>query len=169
MVFFFTTISQQGENREFSIMGDLEAGFSILDYIGKRGDILLKAPVVDGHRTSELPLDSFYGSTSLPGMEALEQDWTHILSKPVNIRSVCAQLLPDLIARRVERHKICIGQLEQAVVLAELRLQHVSDTIHGEPHRTRMLNQLEMVLKRHRENLSTEQASLYALLDQSPH
>ena len=125
---------------------------------------MLKATVLDGHRFSELPLESFYGSASLPVIEALQSEWEHILSGPVTSQSVSKQSLPALIDRRVERHKACIGQLEQAVSLAEQRLQRVFTTIHREPHRTRMLNQLESVLKRHQQTLATERGSLNTFL-----
>ncbi|QDK80812.1 hypothetical protein EXU85_20255 [Spirosoma sp. KCTC 42546] len=169
MVFFLTTMDQQGASREFSLMGDLEVACKLFDHIAKKGHILLKASVVDGDRSSDIPLESFYGPASWPVIEALEREWSNILSKPINIRSVCARKLPDMISRRVERHQACIFQLEQAVVLAEQRLQRVSATILREPHRGRMLHQLEGVLNRHQQNLVTERASLSKFLDQATH
>ncbi|HLL95764.1 MAG TPA: hypothetical protein VK404_12350 [Spirosoma sp.] len=167
MVFSLSTINQQGETREFSLSGELEVGCRLFDHIARRGDVLLKATVLDGNRFSELPLESFYGSASLPVMEALEREWENILNRPVTSQFGSKQRLPDLIDRRVERHKACICHLEQAVSLAEQRLQRVFDTISREPHRTRMLTQLESVLKRHQQTLATERASLFTFLDQT--
>ncbi|GAB4023432.1 hypothetical protein GCM10028808_73880 [Spirosoma migulaei] len=169
MVFFLTTIDQQGVSREFSLIGDLEVACKLFDHVAQKGHILLKASVVDGDRSSDLPLESFYGPASLPVIEALEREWQHILSEPINIRSVCAQKLPNMISKRIKRHKTCIFQLEQAVVQAEQRLQRVATTIHREPHRGRMLHQLEGLLKRHQQNLATERASFFTFLDQVIH
>jgi hypothetical protein len=160
MIFFVTTLNQQGEALEFSLSGDLEAGIKLFDHIGQKGDTLLQATIVDGRRSIDIPLESFYGRAWLPALEALEDEWKHILSKPISPRSVPASKLADLIFRRIERHKVCISHLEQIISVSEQRLQHIFDTIHREPLRTRVLHQLEGALKRHQQNLATERVSL---------
>ncbi|SFF32927.1 hypothetical protein [Spirosoma endophyticum] len=165
MIFFFTTADALGEIRE-AFVGevDLEVGLGLLDNIAAEGHRLLQVSILEAGRLNDVPVEALTGIAHLPALRKLQRAWQQILSDPVEIKALYTQHLLVLRIRRIRRHETCIACLEQLVDQSRLRFQHVSKAILREPHRSRMLHQLEATLKRHQQTLVTEQASLQRLL-----
>ena len=160
MVFVFTTIDSEGQIRA-SCFGEveLEVGLGILDDITTHGDSLLNVTILEAGRLRVMPIEG-RETAYLPALRRLQNDWQQLLTDPLNLNILYGQRLLALKSRRIRRHHICIAQLEGLIDQAERRFQHVFATILREPHRSRMLHQLETTLKRHQQTLRTEQASL---------
>ncbi|SFB88014.1 hypothetical protein SAMN05216167_1011 [Spirosoma endophyticum] len=135
----------------------------ILDDIITYGNRVLKVTILEAGRLSIIPIEE-KETTYLPALRRLQNEWQQHLTDPIKLDILYGQRLLALKPRRIRRHHICIAHLEERIDQAERRFQHVSATILREPHRSRMLYQLEATLKRHQQTLLTEQASLRRFL-----
>ncbi|SFF24840.1 hypothetical protein SAMN05216167_13814 [Spirosoma endophyticum] len=164
MMFFFTTLDSDDQVRE-SCFGEveLEVGLGILDDIIALGHRLVNLTILEAGRLSTIPMNEVE-TAYLPTLRRLQSAWQQLLTNPVKISVLYSQRLLELRTRRIRRHQICIAHLEGIVHQAERRLQYAFATILRQPHRRRMLHQLEATLKRHQQTLITEQASLQRFL-----
>lgn len=165
MMISATLLDRTGEVRPYALFHpDVELGFDILNRFVKEGDTLLTVAILDDGKWTSLSVESFDGKPCLEAIKRMADDWQQILSC-----SIISQYRIDTLAvRRIERHRVCIRQLELAIVSAERRLKRTEQTIGHEPQRRKILEPLENVLNRYEKSLSTEQASLQRFLNQLP-
>jgi hypothetical protein len=160
------TINTHLDIQDFSCqLNSLEAGLDVVSSIASKNNRLLEVILVDEGRLTQLPIEAFDGQPFSTCIQQLETQWKLLLSKPAN----SGLPLGDLTRRRIKRHHSNILHLNQAVYLAQQRLQRAQETIHREPHRNLILGQLERSLERCQHNLAVEQASLQRYLELVPH
>lgn len=159
MIFFLTTLDQQGETHEFYYhQSALEEGFDVLDMIAARGVVLTKAVVFDGAHTIELPVEAFDSQPVSPTITALEQELRKLLLEPIN-PSAYHQWALNLMNQRINRHERIIVMLQQAIDEAQQRLSRIQVDVLREPYRSVIIHQLTLTLERYQALLASEQTS----------
>lgn len=159
MIFFLTTLDQQGETHEFYYQQSaLEKGFEVIDAIAARGDVLTKVIVFDGAHTIELPVEAFDGQPVSPTITALEQELRELLLEPIN-PSAYRQWALDQMNQRISVHETIMLMLEQAINETRQRLSRIQVDVLREPYRSRIIQQLTLNLERYQALLASEQTS----------
>ena len=167
MLIAFSALNTQGEFQDFSCqLQSLEAALDVVSSMAAHGNQLLEVVLIEQGSMTPLPINVFDGQSFSAPIQALEQEWVLALKQGVRHEIVAQDRYDRMRQQRINRHQTTIIQLEQALILAQQRLQRMQNRRSPTPYHALILSQLEGTLERYQQNMAREQRSLQKLIDQ---
>lgn len=129
MVFFVTTIDNQGQERSFSYQIDqIETGLDVLSTLVAQGNTLVEVRLYEEGHSTTLPAEAFDGKPVSLALQELENQWHTLLSEPILSSSANDKSHLDWAWQLVEFYELRVTHYELMLTRLAWLLQdtHVS-------------------------------------------
>ncbi|RZK44052.1 MAG: hypothetical protein EOO61_04535 [Hymenobacter sp.] len=167
---YMTALDADAHERVFTCtLTTLEYAFDFLNHVVARGNMLLSAFVVDESGRTELPLAAFDGLPTTTTIQALIDEWTSILNKPISANSANQQVLIELTRRRLRSQQARQVWLREMIEHYSQWQQWSMDDVRWSARQRRVTHRYATQLARHQTQLADTRRVITALTNRLTH